>query len=165
MSASFNLTGPMATNVLLLSPVSCLPHPPNMKSIKCKNCGLNNFPTDVECRRCGFSFLNASKPKKEKAPRRYSLGTLLMVTIVGALAYYVFTGTEDSIKKVTAEETNRADSKPAERPLAPGLSRSEYDRQKTQTYSEAVRNSQSLADHNKHIQQTEKVMQDITNGK
>ena len=163
MSASFNLTGPRATNVLLLSPV--FPTPPNMKSIKCKNCGLNNFPTDVECRRCGFSFLNASKPKKEKAPRRYSLGTLLMVTIVGALAYYVFTGTEDSIKKVTAEETNRADSKPAERPLAPGLSRSEYDRQKTQTYSEAVRNSQSLADHNKHIQQTEKVMQDITNGK
>jgi hypothetical protein len=30
-----------------------------------------------------------------------------MVTIVGALAYYVFTGTEDSIKKVTIEESNR----------------------------------------------------------
>jgi hypothetical protein len=88
-----------------------------------------------------------------------------MVTIVGALAYYVFTGTEQSIEKVTSEETNRAGSRPAERPAAPGLSRSEYDRQKTQTYADAVRNSQSLADHNKHIQQTEKVMQQISNGK
>jgi hypothetical protein len=109
--------------------------------------------------------LSASKPKKEKPPRRYSFGTLLMVTIVGALAYYVFTGTEDSIKKVTIEESNRAGSRPAERPIAPGLSRSEYDRQKTQTYQDAVRNSQSLADHNKHIQETEKTMQQITNGK
>ena len=88
-----------------------------------------------------------------------------MITIIGGLAYYVFTGTEESIKKVTAEETNRAGSQPAERPLAPGLSRSEYDRQKTQTYAGAVRDSQSLADHNKHIQQTEKVMQQITDGK
>jgi hypothetical protein len=109
--------------------------------------------------------LSAPKPKKEKPPRRYSFGTLLMVTIVGALAYYVFTGTEESIHNVTFEETNRAASKPAERPLAPGLSRSEYDRQKSQTYGDAVRNSQSLEDHNKHIQQTEKVMQQITNGK
>ena len=88
-----------------------------------------------------------------------------MVTIVGALAYYVFTGTEDSIKKVTIEESNRAGSRPAERPIAPGLSRSEYDRQKTQTYQDAVRNSQSLDDHNKNIQETEKTMQQITNGK
>jgi hypothetical protein len=136
-----------------------------MNSIKCKNCGLSNFPTDLECRRCGTSFLSPAKSKNGKSPRRFSLGTLLMVTIVGALAYYVFTGTEKSIEQVTAEETNRAGSRPAERPVAPGLSRSEYDRQKTQTYAGAVRDSQSLADHNKHIQQTEKVMQQISNGK
>ena len=88
-----------------------------------------------------------------------------MVTIVGALAYYVFTGTEESIKQVTAEQTNRAGSKPAERPLAPGATRTEYDRQKTQTYAGAVRDSQSLADHNKHIQETDKMMQQITNSK
>ena len=88
-----------------------------------------------------------------------------MVTIVGAIAYYVFTGTEQSIEKVTAEQTNRAASHPAERPVTPGLSRSEYDRQKSQTYGDAVRNSQSLADHDKHIQQTEKMMQQISNGK
>jgi hypothetical protein len=88
-----------------------------------------------------------------------------MVTIVGAIAYYVFTGTEQSIETVTAEQANRAAARPAERPVAPGLSRSEYDRQKSQTYADAVRNSQSLADHDKHIQQTEKMMQQISNGK
>lgn len=88
-----------------------------------------------------------------------------MLTIVGALGYYVLTGTEESIKTVTAEETNSSGTRPAERPLAPGLSRSEYDRQKSQTYGDAVRDSQSLADHNKHIEQTEKMMQQVTNGK
>jgi hypothetical protein len=88
-----------------------------------------------------------------------------MVTIVGALAYYLFTGTEESIKKVAADDVKRVGSQPAERPLAPGLSRSEYDRQKSQTYGDAVRGSQGLAEHNKHIQQTEKAMQQVTNGK
>jgi len=88
-----------------------------------------------------------------------------MITIIGALVYYTFTGTEESIKKVTAEQTNSAGSRPVERPLAPGSTRSEYDRQKTQTYATAVRDSQSLADHNKHVQDTEKMMQGISNGK
>ena len=136
-----------------------------MNSIKCKNCGLSNFPSDVECRRCGLSFLSPAKSKKEKSPRSFSLGTLLMVTMVGALAYYFFTGTEESIKKVNADDAKRVASQPAERPMAPGLSRSEYDRQKSQTYGDAVRGSEGLAEHNKHIQQTEKTMQQITNGK
>ena len=88
-----------------------------------------------------------------------------MITVVGALAYYFFTGTEESIKQVNADEAKRVASQPAERPLAPGLSRSEYDRKKSQTYGDAVRGSQSLAEHNKHIQQTEKAMQQASGGK
>lgn len=137
---------------------------PNMNSIKCKNCGLSNFPDDVECRRCGFSFLRSTK-KKERSPSPVSVWTLLMLAILGGLAYYVINGTQESIDQVTADQMKQATTRPAERPIAPGLSRSEYDRQKTQTYSDAVRNSQSIADHNKHIQQTEKVMQQISNGK
>src|SRR6186713_1077575 len=118
-----------------------------MNSIKCKNCGLSNFASDFECRRCGFALLSAPKSKKEKRPRSWSLGTLLMITIIGGLAYYVFTGTEESIKQVTNEQNNRGGAKPAERPLAPGSTRNEYDRQKTQTYAGAVRDSKSLSDH------------------
>ena len=136
-----------------------------MKSIKCKNCGLSNFPSDFACRRCGFSLLSAPKSKKEKSPRSWSLGTLLMIAIVGGLAYYVFTGTEESLNQVTNEQKHRAGAKPAERPLGPGSTRNEYDRQKTQTYAGAVRDSKSLSDHNKHVQETEKTIQQISNGK
>jgi hypothetical protein len=136
-----------------------------MKSIKCKNCGLSNFPNDVECRRCGFSFLKAAKATKQKSPRSFSFSTLLIIAVVAGIAYYIYDGTQQSIDKVNANEAKRAASPPAERPMAPGLSRSEYDRQKSQTYGDAVRGSQSLSDHNKHVQQTEKAMQQISNGK
>lgn len=135
-----------------------------MNSIKCKNCGLSNFPNDVECRRCGFSFAKAAKAAQQKSPRSFSFGTLLMIAIVAGIAYYVYSGSQQSIDKVNANEAKRAATQPAERPLSPGLSRSEYDRRKSQTYGDAVRGSQSLADHNKHVQQTEKVMQQISNG-
>ena len=88
-----------------------------------------------------------------------------MIAIVAGIAYYIYSGTQQSMDKVNANEAKRAASQSAERPMAPGLSRSEYDRQKSQTYGDAVRGSQSLADHNKHVQQTEKVMQQISNGK
>src|SRR4030095_8964577 len=137
----------------------------SMNSIKCKNCGLTNFPNDPECRRCGNSFLKSPKAKKEKTPTRFSVWTLLLLAFFTALAYYVYTGTLQSMEQVNTNEAKRTASQPAERPVAPGLSRSEYDKQKTQTYAGAVRDSQSLADHNKHIQETEKVMQQISNGK
>lgn len=91
--------------------------------------------------------------------------SVLMVTVAGAAGYYIYTGSQETIDQVNASEAKRAASKPVERPVAPGLSRTEYDRQKTQTYAESVRSSQSLADHNQHVQQTEKEMQQISNGK
>jgi hypothetical protein len=135
-----------------------------MKSIKCKVCGLSNFPTDVECRRCGNSFLKP-KTKREKRPRSFSMGSVLAVVVAGALGYYVYTGSQQTIDQVNAEEMKRAAAKPAERPVAPGLTRTEYDHQKMQSYAGVVRDSQSLADHNKHIEDTEKMMQQISNGK
>ncbi|MEO8041013.1 MAG: hypothetical protein ABI646_00260, partial [Acidobacteriota bacterium] len=69
-----------------------------MNSIKCKNCGLNNFSSEAECRRCGFSFSKPAKPRREKKPRSFSLSTLLIVALLGGLAYYVFVGTENSIE-------------------------------------------------------------------
>ena len=136
-----------------------------MKSIKCKNCGLSNFPTDSECRRCGLSFLKSHQAKKEKTPSRFSIWTLLPFIVIGGIAYYFYTGTAESMDKVNAKDANRVASQPAERPAMPGLSRSENDRQRSQSYGDAVRDSKSLADHNKHVQQTEKTMHQISNGK
>jgi hypothetical protein len=134
-----------------------------MNSIKCKNCGLKNFASEAECRRCGYSFLAPSKTKKEKTPRRFGISTLLMVGLLGGLAYYAFVGTEKSMEQINANDAKRVASQPAERPAVPGLSRSEYDRQKTMTYTQAVKNSASLSAHQQHVDQTEKAMQQISN--
>ena len=102
-----------------------------MNSIKCKNCGLTNFPNDPECRRCRYSFLKAAKTKDKKIRGGFSIWTLLMLALFGGLAYYFYSGTQSAMKQVNANEAKRAASEPEERPLAPGLSRTEYDRKKT----------------------------------
>lgn len=134
-----------------------------MNSIKCKSCGLKNFASEADCVRCGFSFLKSSKAKTEKSPRSFSFGTLLFIAIVGAIAYYVYSGTQTSVERINANEAKRVASQPAERPVPPGLSRSEYDRKKSMTYGEAVKNSSSLNAHQQHINETEKTMQQISN--
>src|SRR5215203_2553172 len=98
-----------------------------MNSIKCKNCGLSNFPMDVECRRCGYSFLKTPKTKKEKTPSRFSLSSLLMIAVVVGLVYYFYSGTQDSVAKVKAEDEKRVASQPAEKHVTPGLSRTQQD--------------------------------------
>lgn len=134
-----------------------------MNSIKCKNCGLSNFANDSECRRCGHNFLSTAKAKKEKTPSRFGLSSLLLFAAIGGLAYWVYTGTQGSIDKVNANDAKRVASQPAERPLAPGLSRTQYDQQKAGTYGDAVKNSSSLEAHQQHINDSQKMMQQISN--
>ncbi|MEO8572402.1 MAG: hypothetical protein ABI481_00410 [Pyrinomonadaceae bacterium] len=134
-----------------------------MNSIKCKNCGLSNFSTDVECRRCGYSFTKGSKAKSEKAPRSYSLSSLLMLASLALVVYYFYSGAQDSIEKVNTNDAKRVASQPAERPVTPGLSRTQYDQQKAGTYGDAVRNSSSLGAHQQHIDDSQKMMQQISN--
>lgn len=86
-----------------------------------------------------------------------------MLALFGGLGYYFYSGTQSAMKQVNANEAKRAASEPEERPLAPGLSRTEYDRKKTGTYAEAVKNSSSLSAHQKHINETQKTMQQISN--
>ena len=81
------------------------------------------------------------------------------------MAYYFYAGTAESIDKVNANEAKRVASQPEERPLLPGASRTEYDRRRSQSYGDAVRGSKSLAEHNKRVQESEKMMQQISNGR
>jgi hypothetical protein len=134
-----------------------------MKSIKCKNCGLSNFSSEVECRRCGNSFLKTAQTKSERPPRRFSLSTLLMVALACGLVYYFYSGSRDSMEKVNANDAKRVASQPEERPVTPGLSRSQYDQQKAGTYGDAVKNSSSLGAHQQHINDSQKMMQQISN--
>ncbi|HVF30250.1 MAG TPA: hypothetical protein VNA22_04735 [Pyrinomonadaceae bacterium] len=133
-----------------------------MKSYKCKNCGLNYFPSDVECRRCGNSFVDAKK-KKEKQPRSFSVLSLLMIAGVLGLVYYFYNGVQATTKQVNANEAQRMASQPAERPAQPGLSRTKYDQQRSGHYGDAVKTSPSIKAHEQRSKDTEKAIQQISN--
>jgi|SRR5687768_11049441 len=137
-----------------------------MNSIKCKNCGLNNFASETECGRCGYSFVrSASEKKRDKTPRSFSLMTPLMIALAAGAVYYFYTGVQSSVDEVNANEAKRAASQPAERPATPGLSRTQYDQQRSGHYGNAVANSASLQAHQKHIDETQKIMQQVSNSK
>ena len=136
-----------------------------MNSIKCKSCGLKNFSSDVECRRCGHSFVIEQKKKAQRSPRGFSVWSLLMIAFVLGLVYYFYNGVQGTMEEINANEVQRIASQPKERPATPGLSRSEYDRQRAGSYGDAVKNSPSLGAHNQHIKETEKAMQQVSNSK
>jgi len=133
-----------------------------MNSKKCKNCGLANFSDDLECRRCGQFFVVTSKPKS-RSP--ISIWSLLFIAFVAGLFYYFYHGIEQSIEEVSTSEARRLAAQPAVKPEQQGLSRSQADQQRSGTFANNIRESQSLADHNKHIRDTEKAAQDASSGK
>jgi uncharacterized protein HemX len=135
----------------------------SMNSIKCQSCGLTNFSSQIECRRCGYGFTSVgSKKAVGKRPRSFSLSSLLLLAAAGGLVYYVFKGTEQSMDEINANEAKRVAAQPAERPAA-GLSRTQYDQQRAGHYGNAVANSPSLGAHQKHIDETQKAMQQVSN--
>ena len=130
-----------------------------MNSIKCKNCGLTNFPTDVECRRCGRPFKG---PKAEgSAPRRFSIVTLVLFAALAVASYYIFTGMQKSVSEVNANEANRVASQPPQ-PDA-GLSRTEQDRRRAQRVGNAVNISPGLTEHQNRTKETEKMVEQLAN--
>jgi hypothetical protein len=129
-----------------------------MSSKKCKNCGLPNFQHDDACRRCGELF---HRKKSNTRPRRFSFGSLLIIVFVGGFAYYAYYGLQKSADDVYAGEAQRLAQQKQDR--SAGLSRSEYQKQKTETFGSAVKNSNSFGAHNEHIAETEKAMQAAAN--
>jgi phage FluMu protein Com len=134
-----------------------------MSSIKCPNCRLSNFTTDVECRRCGkLLYRPTDRIISERPPRRYTLISLLIFVVIAAAGYYIYSEIKTSVDHVGEKETKRVASKPRNNPDA-GLSRSEADRQKSQRIANAVGASSGLAAHTNRTQQTEKAIQQLSN--
>ena len=135
-----------------------------MNSIKCKNCGLKNFSSDVECRRCGHPFMEVKK-KKVRRPSRFSVWSFLPIVVALGFVYYFYSGVQGTMEEINANEAQRIATQPAERPSSPGLSRTKYDQQRSGHYGEAVKNSQSLKAHEQRTKDTEKAIQQISNSK
>ncbi len=135
-----------------------------MNSIRCKNCGLKNFPLDTECKRCGYSFV-AYPRRKGKKPRRFSVWSLLMIAMVLGVVYYFYDGVQRSMQELDENEMRRVASQQKLRTSDTGLSRSQSDQRRSGTYGDAVRNSSSLDAHQQRVNQTEKALQQVSNSK
>ena len=135
-----------------------------MNKIKCTHCGLVNMASDYDCRRCGNDmgtrFMNSSQRigPREAAKSSSWLTTILFLTLIGGVAYYLFSGVEKSYDNVKATETNRILAQPKQSPSSLS-SRSEFEQTQKQNYKTAIQNSQGLSESQKHVEETQKLMQ------
>lgn len=136
-----------------------------MNSKKCKNCGLTNFPNDLECRRCGLIFVRDAPKKRQGSPARFSVWSLLMIAAVLGVVYYFYTGVQASMDEIDRNEAKRLATQPPPKPEQQGLSRTQYDQQRAGTYADAVKNSASLNAHQKRVEETEKAVKQLSNSK
>jgi hypothetical protein len=131
-----------------------------MNSIKCKNCGLSNFASESECRRCGNPF--SQSPQRDKPPRRYSLASLLIFAAVAGGLYYIFIGMQRSVSEVTANDENRVASQPVQQGLS-GDSRTTLDRQRANHIGNVMNVSPSLDAHQRRVEESQKMMEQLSN--
>lgn len=133
-----------------------------MQGNKCKNCGLVNLSSDKVCRRCsrfvdgsGSSGSDVLSPR-EAAKRSSSLYTLLVLTVIAAGVYYLYSEIGRSFEKVNTVEADRIATQPQPAPLT---TRSEADKQRTQSFKTAIQNSPGIAQTDKRLAETKKLME------
>lgn len=144
---------------------SPLPIPPKevnaMNSIKCPNCSLTNFATDDACRRCGTPFLQDAQ--NAKRTRQFPFAFVILIAIIGSFLYYAYYGMQDSVSKINANDANRVAGQANDKTA--GLSRTEYDKQRSGQYGNAIKNNPSFEAQKKHNEETQKMMQAASNGR
>jgi ribosomal protein L40E len=131
-----------------------------MSSIKCKSCGLTNFASETQCRRCGDAFLRS--PQREKAPRSFSLTSLLIPAVAAVGFYYVFVGSGSSAGEIPVNGANRTASQPVQ-PEPSGETRMVLDRQRANHIGNTMNLNPSLDAHQKRVADSQKMMEQITN--
>ena len=135
-----------------------------MRSAKCPNCGLANYSTDVECRRCGkLLYRPTDRVVSDKPPLRNGLIAILIFVALGAGGYYIYAEMQASVSKVGANEAKRAAAQPAQPPQQQGLSRTVQDRERSQRVANAVGASNSLAAHEQRVRETEAMVNNLSN--
>jgi hypothetical protein len=115
---------------------------------------LVNFSDAAVCKRCGNQLRRPDKPKR---PVRFSFYSLLAFAVVAVLVYYAIGGFENSMNKVASDEANQQALQQKDNPN--NLSRSQYERQRAGQYGGAVRNSNSMAETQRHNEELQKAMQ------
>ncbi len=135
---------------------------PSMSSVKCKNCSLINFSSEETCRRCGEPFANAAGKKQQDGKKGgFSIYSLVFVVIAAAIGYYAYFGIQSNVVQINSNEANRVAQQKKD-PTA-GMSRTQYEKHRTGTYGNAMSNNPSFQAKRKQEEETQKVMQAVSN--
>lgn len=134
-----------------------------MNSIRCSNCGLTNFASEEQCKRCGgFLGFNESPVAKETngMPVRFSLAKLIVIPALAFGGYYIYSNYlsgPTSPKPRMQNASNISDVRPSQQTL------SDIDRQKTQRIANAVGVAPGLNAHDQRTKETDRIMNAVSN--
>jgi len=136
-----------------------------MKGIKCSECGLTNFRSETMCRRCGRAIgeykaaVNNRRNPREAAKRSSWLYTVLIITLIGGGAYYLYNGILQSFEQIQPQQQQPPPRSATNLPQP--ATRTESDRQRAEPYKNAVRNSQGVAESERRTAETQKLTQPV----
>lgn len=135
-----------------------------MRSNKCRNCHLVGPSSESACRRCGYEFDAPKQPfrggPRERARRGFPYSIILVGAVV-AFFLYMYSGIQNEMSQIEMDEAKRAATEP--KPTQPGLTRSQQDQQRTGQYKNAIQTAPALAESQKRLAETEKLMQPASN--
>jgi len=129
-----------------------------MSKIKCGNCGLVDFAGDGGCRRCGVSMYGTPQTgstNRDNTTRRTI--PLVPIVIAAAVAFgiYSYFGAKPAVP-INANVASRVISQPQPQPTL--SARAEYEQKTTGAYKNAIQTSPGLAESQKHLEETQKLM-------
>lgn len=131
-----------------------------MNPNKCRNCHLVNHASQLVCRRCGFEFAAPEQPirrgPREQARRGFPY-SIIVVGAVIAFFMYVYSGIQNEMSQIEMNEAKRAATAP--KVNQPPLSRTQEDQQRAGQFKNAVQSAPALAQSQKRLAETEKLMQ------
>lgn len=134
-----------------------------MNSIKCTNCGLTNFATEEQCKRCGgaLGFGDFASTRESAAmPRRISLGKPIFLLILVLGGYYVYSNylsTPAKPKPKAENVTKMSDIQPSQQ------TRSEMEKERTKRIATAVGAAPGLNAHETRTKETDRLMNSVSN--
>lgn len=132
-----------------------------MNSVRCPSCRLVNLETDFACRRCGSQLHSSTSRLDEPKPRRkgISIFSIILIGAVIAFVAWVYSNIQKEMNEIDAERF--AGPPVASNSQAP-MTRREAEKQRTGAYANAVQNSSALADHQKHVKETDNLLQNTS---
>lgn len=136
-----------------------------MSAIRCNSCEELNHSSIAVCRKCGRARSEYTPPSRPVGPRAAAkrsswLYTVLFIALICAGAHYLYGGFMRSFERVQTTDYNGVRPQAIQSP--PALTtRAESDRQRITPFKAAIQTSPGLAQADKRLAETQKLMQQL----